>query len=202
MENRAWPTLEGLISSDRNQREMALEELGMFPDVQDQPLVVYLLATRLFDPDIQLRFQAVQMLGNLLAADSTGRRMPERSLKVLAEYTSQMEKGQLIKLLEVSVNYLAAEESILEILKLCSYAGKAMGGILNDRRLPVMIRQQAIYFCGEVGFLVTMTAIENLIQRIEKDRNRTGLAASRKKLRDQETLYPYAVAALGKLEGL
>ncbi|RLD00977.1 MAG: hypothetical protein DRI46_05850 [Chloroflexi bacterium] len=72
---------------------------------------------------------------------------------------------------------------------------------MNDRKLPVEIRQQALYFCGEVGYLNTAISIRNLIQRIEKNRARSGLITPRKRQLDEERLFPYAVTALGKLEG-
>jgi hypothetical protein len=127
--------------------------------------------------------------------------LPDRSFRTLTAFTTHLDQEQLIKLLEVAVRYLAAEEAIVNIMKLCSYAGKALGGIVNDRKLPVEIREQALYFCGEVGYLNTKISIRNLIQRIEKDRTRAGLMTPRKKHLDEERLFPFAVTALGKLEG-
>ena len=56
--------------------------------------------------------------------------------------------GGILALL-ISGQYLSAEESLIEIFKLCSYAGNVLGGIVNDRKIPLGIRQKAIYFCGE-----------------------------------------------------
>lgn len=196
-----WTTLENLIAPDPDLRDAALEELGHLEGCQDQPLLIYLLATRLLDPDLEVRFHAVQLIGNLLSYDPPNEGLPDDSLKTLAEFTTHLEKEQLIKLMEVSVKYLAAEDPLVNILKLCSYAGKALGGIVNDRKLPVEIRQQAIYFCGEVGFLNTATAIRNLIRRVGKDKAKSGLNLTRKKHQDEGKLLPYAVAALSKLEG-
>lgn len=199
--SQVWITLENLISHDPDLREKGLDDLVSLEGFQDQPLVVYVLATRLLDPDLEIRFHAVQVLGKLLDFDTPGARLPDNSLETLTAFTTQMDRGQLVKLLEVSVEYLAAEEPIAEILKLCSYAGKALGGILNDRKLTVEIRQQALYFCGEVGFLTATTAIKNLIQRIEKNSLKPRLASPRKKQIDEERLYNFAQAALSKLEG-
>jgi len=198
-ENRT--VLEALIASDAEVREQAIEDLVSLEDFREQPLAVYLLATRLLDPVLEIRFRAVQALGYLLDFDSPVEGLPDRSFRTLTAYTTQLDKEQFIKLLEVSVHYLAAEEAIVNILKLCSYAGKALGGIVNDRKLPVEIRQQALNFCGEVGYLNTAISIKNLIQRIEKDRASAGLITPRKKHLDEERLFPYAVTALGKLEG-
>lgn len=199
--SQAWLILEKMISPDPYLREKGLEELNSLHDFQDHPLIVYVLATRILDPDLEIRLHAVQMLGKMLGSNSPGEGIPENSFRTLTEFTSQMDKGGLIKLLEIAVAYIAAEEAITAILKLCSFAGKDLGGIVNDRRLPVEIRQQAIRFSGEVGFLNTVTAIRNLVQRIDKYRAKSGLLKARKKYLDEETLYPFAVVALAKLDG-
>ena len=201
LNNQAWKILEDLIDPDPNLREKGLEDLESLDGFQDRPLMVYLLATRLLDPKLEIRFHAVQLVGKLLSDGSLDGGLPESSFKVLADFTTQLDKGQLIKLLEVSAGYLTAEDALTKILKLCSNAGKALGGIVNDRKLPVEIRQQAVHFCGDVGFLNTVDVIRNLMQRIEKNRARPGLGASRKKQLDEESLAPYAITALAKLEG-
>ncbi len=200
-DSQVWEILERLIAPDPALREIALEEIGGLDGFQEQPLLIYLLATRLLDPNLEIRFHAVQTLGPLVDFEPPGEGLPERSLQVLTGFTTQMDKDQLVKLLEVSVAYLAAEEAIINLLKLCSFAGKALGGIVNDRKLPVEIRQQAIFYCGEVGFLSTSRVIKNLIQRIQKDNAKPGLIRTRRKHHNEEQLLPYAVAALGKLEG-
>lgn len=199
--SQIWVLLEGLIDPDPYRRGTALEELGSLESIEDQPLILYLLATRLEDPDLEIRFHAVKILGSLVESDPGAQGLPEKSFRTITSYTTQMDKSQLIKLLEVSVAYLAAEESIVNILRLCSYAGKALSGIVNDRRLPVEIRKQALYYCGEVGFLNSARPINNLIQRIKKNSAGPGLNSRRKKHLDEEELLPFAVAALGKLEG-
>ena len=195
-----WAVLEALIDPDPGKREKALADLAGIEGFQDQTLPLYLLTTRILDPDLEIRYHAIRILGDVLGRDIPGGDLSESSLRILTDFTTQLDKSQLVKMLEVAARYLAAEDAIVNILKLCSYAGNALDGIVNDRKLPVEIRQQAINFCGEVGFLSTTTAIRNLIRRIEKDRERTGQVLRRKKHLDEEKLFPYAVTALAKLE--
>lgn len=195
-----WVILEALIDPDPGMRENALEDLAALDDFQDQPLLIYLLTTRILDPDLEIRFHAIRILGDVLGSDLPAGDLPGSSLRILTDFTTQLDKSQLVKILEVAARYLAAEESIVNLLKLCSYAGNVLDGIVNDRKLPVEIRQQAINYCGEVGFISTASAIRNLVRRIEKDRNRTGQVLRRKKHLDEEKLFPYAVTALSKLE--
>jgi len=199
-DSHPWKILEGLIAADPVLRETALQQLAAWEGLEEQPLMIYLLATRILDPDLEIRYHAVQILGDLVDYDHPGEGLPAGSLQALTAFTAQLDKGQLIQLLEVSAAYLAAEEAVGNILKLCSYAGKVLGGIVNDRRLTVEIRQQALFYCGEVGFLNTRRVIDNLIQRVRKAQANPGRITTRKKHADEETLLPFAVAALGKLE--
>ena len=198
--NQAWTTLEKLIAPEPDLRDKGLDDLGSLEGFQEYPLMIYILVTRLLDPDLEVRFHATQIMGKLLSYDHPDGGLPEQSFRTVTEFTTQMDKGQLIKILEVSARYLSAEEAIANILKLCSYAGDVLGGIVNDRKLPVEIRQQAIHYCGEIGFINTETMIRNLIQRIEKNKVKPGLITSRKKHLDEESLVPYAITALAKLE--
>jgi hypothetical protein len=197
---KTWVVLESLIDPDPGTREQALADLARVEGFQDQPVLMYLLTTRVLDPDLEVRYYAIQILGEVLGSAVPGGDLSVRSLKTLTDFTTRLDKSQLVMILEVADRYLAAEESIIRILKLCSYAGNVLDGIVNDRKLPVEIRQQAISFCGDVGFLSTATAIRNLIQRIERERDRTGQVLRRKKYLDEEKLFPYAVTALAKLE--
>jgi len=199
--SKTWLTLENLIAPDPDLRESALEELAELECCQEQPLIVYLLATRLLDPELEIRFYTARILGGWVNFDCPSQVLTEKSLSILTGFTNQLDQSQLVKLLEVSAAYLAAEGAVGNILKMCSYAGKALGGIVNDRTIPVEIRQQAIFYCGEVGFLNSEIAIRNLIQRVQKNQARAGFIPTRKKHLDEEHLLPFAVAALGKLEG-
>jgi hypothetical protein len=201
MKIQAWSTLENIISPEPHLREIGLEELEGLDEFEEHPLILYILATRILDPDLEIRFHAVKLLGKVLEQESEGVGIPEKSLRAVAAFLSDFDQAQLIKLLDVSVKYLSAEDALIRIFKLCSYAGKVLSGIVNDRTLPAEIRQQAIHFCGEVGFLSSISGIRNLIQRVEKNRFKAGPFISRKKHLDEESLVPFAVTALGKLEG-
>ena len=193
--------MEGLIDPDPNHRQAALEDIQSLERFQDQPLIIYLLTTRLMDPDLAIRFQAVKLVGSLLPEGPSQKAISKQSWGILTAFTTQIDQSQLVKLLEVSVAYLAAEDAIIGILRLCSYAGKVLGGIVNDRKLPVEIRQHAIYYAGEVGFISAAAAIRALIQRLRKAKSKPGLITVRRRTLEEETLLPFAEAALGKLEG-
>ncbi len=194
-----WQAAEGLVSPNSVEREKALDYLLEQGAPAKSPLITYLLATRLSDPDLEVRFHIVKALGSVLVGDVEGGELLDPVLKQLQSFLAYLNTEQILDLLEVSEKYLSAEESLIGIFRLASYAGNRLSGIVNDRKNPLGIRQKAIYFCGEVGYLETRTTLKGLVSRIEKRNQRPRQSPIRKKVMDENQLYPYAVAALEKL---
>lgn len=192
-----WEAARSLISLDSSQRDQTIERLSQIEGFQDSALMSYLLISRLKEPDLDIRFHLVQLLGSLLDYDNPGVHFPDQILPVVHHELTLLTGNDYQKILEVSSRYLSAEKAVYNILKLCSYAGNVLSGIVNDRKLPVQIRQQAVFFCGELGLLETRTALDNLMRRVQKTRKSTQSVRSRK---DDEQLYGYAAAARLKLE--
>lgn len=201
MNQLLWDIAEGLLSPDINIRESSLDRLILVEEYYKSPLIASVLVSRISEPDLEIRFHVVQLLGNLVDFDSSGQCFSDQALVYAQDALEQIGIDQLIKLLEVSDKYLTSVKAISAILNMISYAGKSLSGIVNDRKQQVILRQQAIFYCGEVGFLYTKPTLQNLVQRVEKARNRSGdVISERKKARDEEYLYPYAISALEKLK--
>jgi hypothetical protein len=194
-----WLASEMLASPRSVEREEALDYLVEQGAPAKSPLIAYLLATRLSDPDLGVRFHMVKTLGAVLIGAEHGEQLPDQVLRQLQSFLTHLNKEQILDLLEVSEQYLSAEESLIAIFKLCSYAGDVLSGIVNDRKISLEIRQNAIYYCGEIGFLETITTLQVLVMRIEKRNQLQSRSPLRKKAQDENQLYPYAVAALEKL---
>jgi hypothetical protein len=199
-DQRLVNVLEGLVSPDPELRDGSLDQLIKIDGYAKSPLVASVLVSRISEPDVEIRLHVIQLLGSLLDFDSAEGQFAEKAMVFAQNSLDQMGEEQLIKLLEVSEKYLAAEAQIKAILKMISYAGKGLGGIVNDRKQPVSLRQQAVFYCGEVGYLSSRPALQVLVQRVEKDRIRAGDSSQRKKSQDEELIYPYAITALEKLK--
>ncbi len=70
---------------------------------------------------------------------------------------------------------------------------------MNDRKISASIRQQAIFLGGEAGFLELIPVFQNLVQRIEKRKDRAGRNLVEKLLKEEDLIYSSAVVSLGKL---
>ncbi len=195
-----WQAAERLTSPRAAERDAALDYLVGQGAARKSPLIAYLLATRISDPDLEVRSHIVKALGGVIAVDGQGEHAADQVIIQLQGFLAQLSREQLLSLLEVSEQYLTAEESLIEIFKLCSYAGDKLGGIVNDQKQPLSIRQNAIYFCGEVGFLESVSILRGLIQRVEKRNQNQSRTHVRKRAKDEEQLYPFAIVALDKLD--
>ena len=200
IQEEVWDAAEKLVSANPIDRDQALDYLKDSGIFGSSPLAAYLLATRTTDEDLEIRYQSIMILGELLDFENpTDIPLTGSALKHVHGFFKQIGADQVIRLLEVSERYLAAENAILNIFKISSYAGDLLSGIVNDRKLPVSIRQQAIFFGGEAGFLELVPVFQNLIHRIGKNRERVGRNLADKLIKEEDLLYSSIVVALGKL---
>jgi HEAT repeat protein len=162
-----WSAAEGLAAPDLGVRHAALERLLELKAPRLSPLVAYLLATRITEPDLPLRARVVEALGAIFAPDERGRPTPDTVRRYLTAYLSQMRTRSLFALLEVTVHAPQFEAAVARLLNVCPYAGNHLVEILSERKLLLAIRRQAIYFIGRVGYLDAIPALERLATRLE-----------------------------------
>ena len=190
---------ENLVSPRVVKREAALDYLMKGDYGRKSPLIAYLIATRISDPDLEFRFHVIQAIGKILSPDSEGNLAAEAVISHLHLVIAYLNKGQILDILAVADQYILAESGIVEILKISSYAGSILSDIVNDQKVPVSIRQQAIYYCGEVGFLDTIHTLEGLQRRVDKRKLNEDGTHKQKRAQIEALLYPFALAALDKL---
>jgi hypothetical protein len=193
-----WQQMEALFAPDPVLRDQALDDLSRSGIFKHTALGFYLLATRISDPDLEVRFHVIQELGRLLDPGSGEQRADTQALTHVQDYFSRIQTGQLVDLLETADRYLSAEDAVTHILRLCSFAGTGLSAIINDRKLPFPIRRQAIYFSGQAGFLETEPTIRNLVERMDRGRSRKK-PGTHDSAREEEMLYNFAVSALERL---
>lgn len=162
-----WSAAEDFISPEVNNRLVGLDTLLNLNAPRLSPLITYLLATHLTDPDILLRSRVINALGELLMADKEGRVTPLPVRRCLMLYLNQMRTRPIFSLLEVSIQFPEERDNIARLLNACPNAGRHLSDILSDRKAPIAIREQAAYFIGTVGYLDAIPALERLSSRIE-----------------------------------
>lgn len=162
-----WEAAESLTSTDITQRVVGLERLVVYDAIRQLPLIAYLMATRLEEPDIDLRTRIVRLLGSLINSESFESDPTGRVQKSLMATLSGMRTRQVFALLQVTEYDKTAEADVMDLLSCCSYAGSHLSEILSNRDLPQEIRKQAAFFIGQIGYLDALPVLERMASRME-----------------------------------
>ena len=162
-----WSAAEALIHPETKKRLEALEKLSELNAVRFSSLVAYLVATRLTDPELNVRAKVVKALGVVLSPDSDSQPAPQEVRRVLMNYLSQMRTRQAYALLQVLSDHPDLEDHVAKLLDACSFASTHLIDILADRSASLEVRVQAVQAIGRVGYLDAIPALERLEGRIE-----------------------------------
>jgi hypothetical protein len=162
-----WNAAQNLASPTNRSRFDALDELVKMNAVRLSPLVAYLVATRLIDPEVHLRDKIIEVLADVLSPDNLGRPAPDEVRSYLVSYFSQISEPMVTAILEASINNSHLRTRISRLFNLCPSAGKHLAAILADRQAPIEIRKHAADFIGLVGFVDALPTLERLRNRIE-----------------------------------
>jgi hypothetical protein len=162
-----WNAAEDLTSPDVKIRQSALERLLELKAHRLSPLVAYLLATRLIEPDVSLRARVIEALGNLFVVNGDGLVTPEGVRHHLMGYLAQMRTRTVFSILEVAASVEHLDIHIFRLLNACPYAGNHLADILAERKHPLSIRSRAAYYIGKVGYLDALPTLERIATRLE-----------------------------------
>ncbi len=162
-----WNAAEDLANPIPSVRQLALDCLENTGAARISPLVSYLIATRLNDPNLELRSHVVRVLGDVLAPDANGDTAPEGVTTQLAYYLSDMRTRQVFSLVQVLVHTPELAPQVIRILNVCIFAGNHLIEMANSRKMSLEIRRKAIWLIGQVGYLEAIPALEHLQIRME-----------------------------------
>jgi HEAT repeat protein len=195
-----WSATEALAAPDVASRNQGLDRLLELEAPRLSPLVAYMLASRLSDPDVYIRRRVVYILGDLLVPDAQGRVAPESVRRYVTAYLSQMRTRSIYNLLEVAVNDPQAEKSICQLLNASPYAGRHMADILIERKNPLLIRQNAVRFIGLVGYLDALPVLERMVSRLEaRQHGQQAMSFAPPTTPSEEDFLPYLHEAIKNL---
>lgn len=164
-----WSATEALASPEALTRHHGIDALVELGVQRSSPLVAYMIATCLNDPDIYIRRRVVYILADLIIMDPAVMisQTPDNVRKTVTNYLHNMREEAIFGLLEVAVMDPLVEKSIYYLLNACPYAGKYLGDILSQYKHPMPIRQKAIYYVGLVGYTEALPVLERLLSRLE-----------------------------------
>jgi hypothetical protein len=130
--------------------------------------VAYTIATCICDADHSIRHRVVLILGELLTRKSNSPQPANAVRGVVSHFLHNMNDATVYGLLEVSAANKDADPSIYHMFNACPYAGKYLVEILAQWKNPLIIRQRAVYFIGQVGYVEALPSLERMLNRIEE----------------------------------
>ena len=166
-----WSAAEALASPELTTRKAGMAQLCELGAARFSPLLAYLIATRLIEPDIELRLMIIQELVKVFQPDSDGLLAPEKVRSTLEGYMCQMRTRQVFALLEVVERDPEIAVSVVRLFNECAYAGNHLIEIVLNRNIPVKYRRLGIYFLGVIGYVTALPALERLAGRLETRMN-------------------------------
>jgi hypothetical protein len=195
-----WNATELLTAPDpvtRNHAIDAILELGV---QKVSPLVAYMLATKLSDPEINIRRRVVYILGDLLMDTSASSEALENVRKTIINALLNMSEETIYGLLEVAVVDPMVDKFLFQLFNSCPTAGKYLGEILSQWKHPIPIRQKAIYLVGLVGYTEVLPVLERLSKRLEARQNgQYTMSFAPRAIKHDEDILPLLRIAIDRL---
>jgi len=196
-----WQATENLTAPDPATRQHGLDMLIELGAQKVSPLVAYMIATCLNDPDINIRQRVSIILADLIAIDTNGKQAPDEVRKVIINYLHNANEAMVFGLLEASLSNIQVEKSIYHIFNASPYVGSYLGEILVHWKNPLPIRQKAIYYVRLVGYLEALPALERLFNRLESRQNGQYLMEfAPPSSKTDDDLLPYLRVAIDQLK--
>jgi hypothetical protein len=165
-----YDAAEALVSADRRVRLSGMERLIELQAGRVSPLVGYLLATCLEEPDLELRARAVKALAGILDKDEHGHLPKTAVYQSVVGFLSRMRTRTVFSILQAVDFDPSIEAMALELLSNCSFAGTHLADIMANRNAPMGIRKQAVHFIGRIGYLDALSSLERQATRMESRR--------------------------------
>jgi hypothetical protein len=161
-----WSAAEELTAPEIDIRQAALGRLAAMNAPRLSPLIAYLVASRILEPDLALRKRVVQTLSEILAPDKDGQPAPESVIRHLSAYLAQMRTRSIVALLQVAALDPRLADPVARLFNVCPDGGSQLAEILSDRKNPLEIRRQAAQMIGLVGYLDALPVLDRLETRL------------------------------------
>jgi hypothetical protein len=162
-----WHASEMLVSPELNSRIEGLQRLIELRAARQYPVIAYLIATRILEPDVKLRTDVVKVIGDVLKLNFDDQPILEDIRIILINHLAQMRTRQIFALLQVADFDQSSEIGVEMLLSTCSYAGIQLVTIASNRTAPMSIRMLAVQFIERVGYLDAASDLERLASQID-----------------------------------
>jgi HEAT repeat protein len=196
-----WEATEGLTAQESVDRQHALDALLELGAQRVSPLVAFMIATCINDPDIYIRRRVVYILADLLNITPGVKPIPDLIRTTINNSLRKMGEGTILGLLEVAVMDPQIEGSLFKIFIACPSAGKYLGNIIAEWNHPLAIRQRAIQMVGVVGYMEAYPTLQRMLDRLEaRQEGQYSMSFVPASIRSDEDIIPYLRSAIQQLK--
>jgi hypothetical protein len=166
-----WRAAEAFVSSSVEGRRQGLAALTA-GECAFSPLALYLLASRLNEPDLALRREVIAALARCIEPDASAELPPARARDYLASLLAQFGRSQVEWLLEAALpaepaRFLLDHWAVAVLLDRVPHLAGLLTRIAADRSTALEVRLAAIAAAGDMGVMEALPALEGLRTRVE-----------------------------------
>jgi hypothetical protein len=162
-----WQTAEKISSPNVQTRKKALVDLRETQAARVSPLIAYLLATRILDPDISFRTIVIEDVSKLMAVDGEGEYADEEVRSQIIATLSTLDISGLMALLEAAVWDESQVSYVSLLVNYVPKAGEMLQEIVADRSQTIPVRGMAVKLLGQVGYVAALSELERIQNRLK-----------------------------------
>ncbi len=195
-----WNAAECIASADAITRQHGIDAILELGAHKVSPLVAFMIATRLGDPDVYIRRRAIYILADLITWEREDGQEVDNIRRSVTSYLRGIGEETIFGILEVAVMDPQTEKPIYHLLNACPSAGRYLGNVLTEWKNPLLIRQKAIHFVGLVGYMEVLPILERLLDRLEARQNgQFTMSFASSSIRSDEDIMPYLRIAIDQM---
>lgn len=162
-----WQIAEKISSPNLQTRQKALAELRKTKAARVSPLIAYLLATRILDPEVKFRTSVVEDVSKVMQVDDEGKHAEDAVRTQVVSTLSSLDKSGLMALVEAAVYENSQIENVITLVNYVPNAGEMLREFAADRQLDISIRMMAITLLGQVGYVAALPELERIQNRLQ-----------------------------------
>ena len=198
-----WESTEALTSQEALVRQHGIDVILELGAQRVSPLVAYMIACCIHDPDIYIRRRVIYILADLNKNLPGSKQIPESIRITVNNYLRKMSEEAIYGLLEVTVMDPLIDSSIYSIFISCPSGGKYLANIISEWDHPLAIRQKAIQLVGKVGYMEAYPTLQRMLDRLEaRHDGQFAMSFVPASIRSDEDIIPYLRAAILQLKSV
>lgn len=198
---KLWGTLEDLCHRDGEARREALHALGAWGQLPASMLVLHQLLFVLRDSELENRQLALQLIATLIDRSDLDIQSQLAIRQAVGSWLKKTSENELGFLLECSGVKKELRGDVGRLLNLNAPVRLLLEEYCAARSNELKLRQEAVYFIGQLGFEDSLPVLRKLLQRLEtRQQGQRVMPFAPPATEDDSALLPELRWAISRLE--